>query len=191
MVEEGYTKQKPMPNIAYKSMAYVWLNNPIRRMYEKPDRILRKLGVENQYRILDYGCGSGLYTFPAATIAHKGRIYALDIQPLAIKEIEGKKKRQGQGNIETILTDSNQIPLPDDEVDVIILSRVLRYIKNKTEALKEMNRVMKPTGYLWVQQGNMTNGHIRSTVTSEGLFSFEGKIGSGSKFSKSSKSPPS
>ena len=191
MVEEEYTRQKPMPNIAYKSMAHVWLNNPIRRMYEKPDRILRKLGVENQHRVLDYGCGSGLYTFPAATIAHNGRVYALDTQPLAIKEIEGKKERQGLGNIETIITDSNKIPLPDDAVDVIILSRVLRYIKNKTEALKEMSRVMKPAGYLWVQQGNMTDGHIRRTVTSEGLFSFEGKLGSGSKFSNTSKYPPS
>ena len=45
----------------------------------KPEEEIRKLGLKEGQKILDYGCGIGSYTFPAAKlVGEKGRVYALD-----------------------------------------------------------------------------------------------------------------
>lgn len=58
---------------------------------------------------MDYGCGIGSFTFPAASlVGEKGKVYALDKQPVAIKGVEEKAKKEGFLNIATILSDENK-----------------------------------------------------------------------------------
>ena len=184
MVENQDTRQRPMPDIGYRLMASVWLKNPVRRIFEKPESILGQLGINKDSCILDYGCGSGLFSIPAARLAAEGKVFALDTQALAISDVEKEKAQHGLYNIQTILSNSNSIPLPSDSIDLIILSRVIRYIKNRTQALAEMSRVIKLGGLIWVQQGNMSGRTIKKTVTKEVSFAYEGKVGMGYKFIK-------
>jgi ubiquinone/menaquinone biosynthesis C-methylase UbiE len=175
-----------MSNLHYRITASFWLTSRLRRRIEDPERVLRKLWVSKEYQILDYGCGNGFYTIPAARLASEGRVYALDIQPLAVKDIEKSKEKHGLKNIVATLSDSNRINLPDASIDLIILSRVLYYIENRSEALQEMNRVLKTSGHLWAQQGrrHMTGEEIERTVTEEGFFALEERIEGGFKFRK-------
>ena len=54
----------------------------------KPEEELGKLNLEEGKKILDYRCGIGSYTFSAANlVGKKGKVYALDKQPSAIKRI--------------------------------------------------------------------------------------------------------
>ena len=114
----------------------------------KPQEEIRKLGLKEGQKILDYGCGIGSYTFPAANlVGEKGRVYALDKQPLAIKKIKEKAQKEVFYNIDTILSDGDT-GLPDESVDVILLYGVLPEIKHKEPLLKELYRILKPNGYL-------------------------------------------
>ena len=114
----------------------------------KPEEEIRKLGLKEGQKILDYGCGIGSYTFPAANlVGEKGRVYALDKQPLAIKKIKEKAQKEAFYNIDTILSDGDT-GLPDESVDVILLYGVLPEIKHKEPLLKELYRILKPNGYL-------------------------------------------
>jgi len=114
----------------------------------KPEEEIRKLGLKEGQKILDYGCGIGSYTFPAAKlVGEKGRVYALDKQPLAIKKIKEKAQKEAFYNIDTILSDRDT-GLPDESVDVILLYGVLPEIKHKEPLLKELYRILKPNGYL-------------------------------------------
>jgi cobalt-precorrin-6B (C15)-methyltransferase len=50
--------------------------------------------------VLDFGCGSGTYTIPAAkAVGATGRVYALDINPRALDRVERKAERAGLRNI--------------------------------------------------------------------------------------------
>ena len=114
----------------------------------KPEEEVRKLDLKEGQKILDYGCGIGSYTFPAANlVGEKGRVYALDKQPLAIKKIEEKAQMEGFRNIDTILSDEDT-GLPDESVDVILLYGVLPEIEHKESLLRELYRVLRPNGYL-------------------------------------------
>jgi len=100
---------------------------------------------------LDYGCGIGSYTFPAANlVGRKGKVYALDKQPSAIKRVEGKAKVGGFSNIDTMLSDGDT-GLPGESVDVILLYGVLPEIKNKESLLRELHRILRSDGYLSIR----------------------------------------
>lgn len=114
----------------------------------KPEEEINKLNIGEGQKILDYGCGIGSYTFPAAKlVGRKGKVYALDKQPSAIKRVEGKAKVGGFSNIDTMLSDEDT-GLPGESVDVILLYGVLPEIKNKESLLRELHRILKPEGYL-------------------------------------------
>jgi len=114
----------------------------------KPERELNKLDIQEGHKILDYGCGIGSYAFPAANlVGEEGKVYALDKQALAVKWVEEEAKKRGFGNIDTILSDEDT-GLPDESVDVILLYGVLPGIKDKETLLKELYRVLKPSGCL-------------------------------------------
>ncbi len=111
-----------------------------------PEDEVKKLNIINGQNILDFGCGIGSYTFPAAIIAGKnGKVYALDKQPIAIKKVKKRLKKYDFHNIVTILSDGNT-GLPDESVDMILLFGVLPEIEDKSSLLMELHRVLKPEG---------------------------------------------
>ena len=71
----------------------------------------------------------------------------MDKQPLALKKVEEKAEREGLHNIYTILSDGNT-GLPDESIDIVLLYGVLPEIEDKEFILKELHRVLKPSGYL-------------------------------------------
>jgi ubiquinone/menaquinone biosynthesis C-methylase UbiE len=122
-------------------------------------------------RIEYFLLGFGSYTFHAANlVGDKGKIYALDKQPSAIKRVEEKAKMEGCGNIDTILSDGDT-GLPDETVDVILLYGVLPEIKNKEPLLRELYRVLKPSGYLSTRFCfRMKRDRVLEVMKATGLF---------------------
>jgi ubiquinone/menaquinone biosynthesis C-methylase UbiE len=113
-----------------------------------PPKELNKLDIQEGQKILDYGCGIGSYTLAAASlVGKKGRVYALDKEQLAVRRVQEKAKKEGFGNIETVLSDGDT-GLPDKSLDVILLYGVLPEIENTESLLRELYRVLKPNGYL-------------------------------------------
>lgn len=114
----------------------------------KPEKEIKKLNLEKGQIVLDYGCGIGSYTFPAAKLVGKtGKVYALDKQPLAIRKVKKRAQKEGIYNIETILSDK-KTELLDKSVDIVLLYGVLPEIEDKKSLLKELYRVLKPGGCL-------------------------------------------
>nr|MDO8044133.1 class I SAM-dependent methyltransferase [Candidatus Baldrarchaeota archaeon] len=151
----------------------------------KPEEEIRKLGLKEGQKILDYGCGIGSYTFPAAKlVGEKGRVYALDKQPLAIKKIKEKAQKEAFYNIDTILSDRDT-GLPDESVDVILLYGVLPEIKHKEPLLRELYRVLRPNGYLSTRFCfRMKKDRILEIMEKTNLFSLKEQKGHILNFSK-------
>ena len=71
--------------------------------------------------VLDYGCGTGSYTFIMAKIVGpQGRVIAVDIHPLAISHVNNLIKSRDVKNVVTVLTDCDT-DLDDESVNVILL----------------------------------------------------------------------
>jgi len=60
-------------------------------LFMKPEKLLVPAGIKKDQQVLEVGCGPGFFTIPAAEmVGEKGMVYAIDINPYAIKKVEKK-----------------------------------------------------------------------------------------------------
>jgi ubiquinone/menaquinone biosynthesis C-methylase UbiE len=124
--------------------------------------ILQKAGIKRGKTVLDFGCGSGTYTIPAAKIAgEEGKVYALDKDKKVLDKLMQKAESAGLGNIKRIDTSGElKIPLPDESVDIVLLYDVFHtyyfsQVADRRELLEEVYRVSKPDALISVWPKHM------------------------------------
>ena len=85
---EGETAMdKPMSNFDFQFMS---VGYKFRDFFLPRKNILEEVGIKPGFYVLDYGCGPGSYIVPLAKlVGESGKIYALDIHPLAIRKVRG------------------------------------------------------------------------------------------------------
>jgi ubiquinone/menaquinone biosynthesis C-methylase UbiE len=146
-----------MSNLSFKFMSFYFR---IRDFISSPIKILKEIGISPGLYVLDYGCGSGSYTIPAAQlVGPTGKVYAADIHALAIREVKKKANMRRRSNIHTILTDSNT-NLPSASIDVVLLFYVLHDFEDPDIIIKELDRVLKPAGHLSVLDHKLDNDKV-------------------------------
>jgi ubiquinone/menaquinone biosynthesis C-methylase UbiE len=141
------------------------------RDFFRPRRdIVKEAEIKEGFRVLDYGCGSGSYVTAVAELIRKsGKIYALDINPLAIKMIKKIAVKRQLPNVETILSD-RKTGLSGDSIDVVLLYDTFHDLSDPNMVLEELHRVLKPNGMLSFSDHHMKESEIISKVTNNGLF---------------------
>ena len=140
--------EKPVSNIHFRMMVNVM--SVVKNIRSIKKEVIRS-GIKEGSHVLDYGCGPGFSTIPAAKIVgSQGMIYALDIHPSAIKIIEKKIKKHKLKNVKTILTD-NGTGLPGESIDVALLFNVIFMIKDKEKLIDELHRILKKDGIISIE----------------------------------------
>jgi ubiquinone/menaquinone biosynthesis C-methylase UbiE len=96
--------------------------------------------------IVEFGCGYGTFTIPAAK-ATSGRVIAIDIDAGMVAETTRKAARAGLANIVGIVRDflANGTGLPDGQAGRAMLFNIL-HIQNPAGLLREAYRVLAPGG---------------------------------------------
>lgn len=138
--------------------------------------ILKEVEIKPGFYVLDYGCGPGGYIAAAAQlVSESGKVYALDIHPLAIKQVQDIVSKQKIANVETILSDC-ATGLPDESIDIVLLYDIFHSLSKPDEVLAELHRVLKPDGILSFNDHHMKEEpEIISKVTGKGLFTLSKK----------------
>jgi ubiquinone/menaquinone biosynthesis C-methylase UbiE len=157
----------PMPSLHFRFMSLIFR---FRDLYLPRINILREAGIQRGFRVLDYGCGPGSYIIPLAElVGESGKIYALDIHPLAIHKVKNIASKKQLANVETILSDC-QTGLPDNGLDVVLLYDIFHDLSDPNRILEELHRVLKPEGILSFSDHHMKENEIVSGVTNSGFF---------------------
>lgn len=120
----------------------------LRKHFRNIDKEIGLAGLKPGDAVLDFGCGPGFNTIPAAQqVGSRGKVYALDVNANAITIVEKEMRKHGLDNIETLISDC-YIPLEDQTVDIVYLHNTLPLITRKKEVLREIWRVLKVHGKL-------------------------------------------
>ncbi|MDY6794697.1 MAG: class I SAM-dependent methyltransferase [Actinomycetota bacterium] len=138
------------------------------------EKTLEEAGLKPGFQVLDYGCGRGSYSLPAAAaVGESGKVYALDVQPLALRAVLRKMERKGIANIEIIESDCST-GLPDGSVDLVLFYDIFHMLDDPGWVLKELNRVLKPGSILSASDHHMKEADIVSGIQKGGLFELTG-----------------
>jgi ubiquinone/menaquinone biosynthesis C-methylase UbiE len=147
-----------------------------------PSQALNLLGVNhNIANVVDFGCGYGTFTIPAATII-SGKIYAFDIEPEMINMVKQKANALHLGNVEAILRDfiSEGSGLKGECIDFVFLFNVLhgekpeRLLEESFRILKlggKVGIIMMPQhleGHQWISDPDLNNVDVG--LNPQGLF---------------------
>jgi ubiquinone/menaquinone biosynthesis C-methylase UbiE len=158
---------KLQSNLDFRLMA---LGYKLRDLRLPRIEILKEVGIKPGFLVLDYGCGPGS-NVPAVSemVGLSGRVYAVDIHPLAVENVERLVARRGLTNVETILSDC-QTGLPDDSMDAVLLYDIYHDLAEPEAVLKELHRVLKPDGTLSFSDHHMKSEGIMCKITASSLF---------------------
>lgn len=116
-----------------------------RRKDFPPEEVLQMLVIKKTDNILDLGAGTGYLTIPAAQMVH-GLVYALDMDKKMLEIIDCKAQGESITNIQLVKGSIDNIPLPDDSIDIVLASLVLHEIKSLSTTLRQIKRVLKDGG---------------------------------------------
>ncbi len=163
------SKQKRMSNFAFRGLS-LWIT--LRGLSRKPLQTLEALGLKKGQNIIDYGAGPGAFTIPAAQLVGPGEVIAVDIHPLAKKIIERKAKNKGLSNVNVILANINT-GLTEQTIDIVFLFDVVHQIKEKSRLFKELHRVLKSGGILFVRPDHISKEELNFLMKSDGLFIYK------------------
>lgn len=138
-------------------------------------KILEEAGIKPGFKILDYGCGSGSYIRDASEmVGPSGKIYALDINPVAIEMVRHLASIKQLKNIETILSDYDT-GLPSESLDTVLFYDTYHTLNKPELVMKELHRVLKPEGTLSFSDHQMREEEIMESVTRKRLFKLKKK----------------
>jgi arsenite methyltransferase len=97
--------------------------------------------------VLDLGSGGGIdVLLSAKRVGPAGKAYGLDMTDEMLALANENKRKAGASNVEFLKGEIENIPLPDNSVDVIISNCVINLSADKDRVLREAFRVLKPGG---------------------------------------------
>ena len=116
---------------------------------EGHEAVLKQLAIQEDSKVLDYGCGPGFVSLGIAGMVNdSGRVYGVDLNEQFVAD--ASRRSTGLHHVSFHLLKDGKIPLSDRSVDRTLCKNVLEYVPDVASTLAEIRRVMEPNGRLLV-----------------------------------------
>jgi SAM-dependent methyltransferase len=126
-----------------------WLQRGEREMEENPEGALDAVGIKPGMTVADVGAGVGYMTLRMAKrVGPSGKVYANDIQPEMLSELQSNAAKANLSNIKTVLGTRSDAKLPAGQIDLILLVDVYHEFSQPQKMLQSLHDALKPDGRL-------------------------------------------
>jgi len=142
----------PQSKTGYRFMVWTF---KIMDLFKNPDQRLEDFNLKEGNVVVDYGCGPGRYIRKAAQlVGPQGRVYAADIQPMAIDLVRQKIAKSNLANVTPVFLNENAGAIRDRCADVVYALDMFHQIEDPVDFLAGIHRIIKPEGVLFLEDGH-------------------------------------
>ena len=127
-----------------------WLERTEREEEEKTTKLLSNMTIDATDVIADIGAGSGYHVFKMSQMAHKGLVYAVDIQPEMLVAMAYKIDADDVKNVETIQGGEQSDNLPENSIDKVLMVDVYHEFNYPAEMLASIKKALNPSGKIFL-----------------------------------------
>ncbi len=123
------------------------LEGPDRAAWQKPDEVVRALRLRRGDVVCDAGAGPGYFALRLArAVGPRGRVYALDVEPRMIAELERRLDAARAANVRPILVREGDAPLPPRPCDLVLVVDTFHHFPDGPATLRALARRLRPGG---------------------------------------------
>jgi ubiquinone/menaquinone biosynthesis C-methylase UbiE len=137
-----------------------WLERSTREKEENTSKLINNMNIKPTDVIADIGAGSGYHVFKMAPLAHKGEVYAVDIQPEMLKAILLSKAYEKYNNIELIKGDEQSVNLPENTFDKVLMVDVYHEFNYPKEMILSIKKSLKKGGKIYLIEYRMEDNSV-------------------------------
>lgn len=151
-----------IPDISFRVMSFFLA---VRDIFFPVNKCLAKFNIEKGSTIVDFGCGPGSYIEEASRlVGNKGKVYAVDVHPLAIESVRKRIERNKLENVIPLLSTGYPVNMESHSADVIYALDMFHHVKDTQSFLGELHRILKPGGKLFLGSGHQSMGEARQKI---------------------------
>src|ERR1039458_8099668 len=115
------------------------------------NRVMDILSIAPGNTVADIGAGSGWFTVRAAKrVTETGTVYAVDINPEAVRSIERRVQQEHLRNVKTVLSRADDAGLPPNSIDAVLLLKTYHEVANPVALLRNLRTSLKATACVGV-----------------------------------------
>ncbi len=139
-------------------------------------RRAKSFGIREGMTVVDYGCGPGRYTVQfARLVGEKGRVIAVDIKDLCLKEAQRRLAGEKLCNAEFKLARGYDSGVDSGVADMVFALDMFFKIKDPTTFLQELARIGKDGAVLIIDDAHQSRRKAKKKIEDSGVWSIAGE----------------
>jgi ubiquinone/menaquinone biosynthesis C-methylase UbiE len=145
LVAGGAEERRPAPVMSYHGAS--WLERAERETEQKPQEVIKVMGLRDGNVVADVGCGTGYFARRMArAVGPKGLVYAVDIQKEMLDLLREHAEKEKVPNVVPVLGEEEDPRLPAGSLDWILLVDVYHEFQVPKPMLARMREALKADG---------------------------------------------
>jgi ubiquinone/menaquinone biosynthesis C-methylase UbiE len=125
---------------------------PLRNIFLSPKKLIRRLELKEDFKVLEIGPGPGFFSTHIAKFLDQGHLVLLDIQEEMLELSRKRLARRNIFNVDYILTNGINFEIENNIFDRVFMVTVIGEVENKDNYLQEIFRTLKEEGVLSISE---------------------------------------
>jgi len=123
------------------------MEEPSRAAWQKPDEVVRALGLRPGQVACDVGAGPGYFSLRLArAVGEAGHVYAVDVEPRILSVLRDRVQSSNARNVTPVLSLPDDALLPAASCDLILIVDTYHHFPDGPAYLRRLSRALRPGG---------------------------------------------
>ncbi len=125
------------------------VNDPERRKWQDPEKILTEIGLSPNMTFVDVGCGDGYFALPAARmVGPEGKVIGVDVDENAIGRLRQQAAEEGLSQLSAEVRAAEEAVACEGCADIVFFGIDLHDFADPGQVIRNAKRMLSPSGLL-------------------------------------------